>query len=115
MYCPLLLYDIVYEYCLNDNFGLSKYYSSIATEIDENYLNQIYNLTNNSYNHIDNNSNTNINDPHRTLLNGNILARCCQLKVLYNLMSYLSSMPIGQKNMTVKASPVNYLLRKIRS
>jgi hypothetical protein len=66
MYCPLLLYDVVYEYCLNDNFGLSKYYSSIATEIDENYLNQIYNLTNTSYNHSDNNSDTNISEPHST-------------------------------------------------
>jgi hypothetical protein len=51
MYCPLLLYDVVYGYCLNNNFGLI-YYSSITTEIDENYLNQIYNLTNNSYNHM---------------------------------------------------------------
>ncbi len=23
MHCPLLLYDVVYEYCLNDSFSLS--------------------------------------------------------------------------------------------
>ena len=63
MYCPLLLYDIVYEYCLNDNYGLNKYYSSIATEIDDNDFNHIYNLTNNSYNHIiDDDNNAHIND-----------------------------------------------------
>ena len=66
MHCIQSLYDLAYEYYLNDNFGLNKYYSSIAIDIDENYFNHIYNLTNNSYNHINIDSTTHIFDPHLT-------------------------------------------------
>ena len=67
VHCSQSLYDLAYEYYLNDNFGFNKYYSSIAIDIDESYFNHIYNLTNKSYNHTTNMDNaTHILYPHLT-------------------------------------------------
>ena len=43
------LYDYVYEYFVNDTFNLNSNYSKIAQTINEEDLNNVYQLSNNLY------------------------------------------------------------------